>query len=136
MARSADVELSFGGEDRVFRLPLGRLRALQEKTDCGPFDLHRRLLAGTWRVDDLRETIRQGLIGGGMEVAAVDGLLKTEFDDLPKLQFVPVASAALWAVLEGVEDEPLPKPKAGAEKPKSRSRTAKSSSETSTAAAS
>lgn len=135
MSRAAEVTFTFGGEERLFRLPIGRLRALQEKVDCGPYELHRRLLSGLWRVDDVRETYRQGLIGGGMEVGAVDKLLSTEFDGLPLNQFVPGASVIMLAVLSGVEDEPLGEPEAGAEET-SRSREESSASPASTSAAS
>lgn len=106
MSRSAEIEIAFGGEDRPFRLNIGRLRALQEEVDAGPMELVNRLAAGAWRVDDLRETIRHGLIGGGMASAEATRLMKTDFDDLPVAQFVPVAQAILYAALLGVEDEP------------------------------
>lgn len=106
MSRSAEIEIAFGGEDRLFRLNIGRLRALQEKVDAGPMELVNRLAAGAWRVDDLRETILQGLIGGGMTSADATRLMKSDFDDLPLAQFVPVAQAILYTALLGAEDEP------------------------------
>ena len=135
MSRAAEVTLAFGGEDRLFRLPIGRLRALQEKTDCGPFELHRRFMSGAWRVDDLRETIFQGLIGGGMEVQEATGLLKSYFDDLPIGQFVNLANAIVMVVLFGVDDEPVGESEAGEVKPKRRSRARKSASAGSTKSA-
>lgn len=107
MSRAAEVVLPFGGEDRPFRLPIGRLRALQEKVDAGPMELLNRIATGTWRVDDLRETILQGLIGGGMTSADATRLLKSDFDDLPLGQFTTIAQAALFAAVIGVEDEPV-----------------------------
>lgn len=106
MSRSAEIEIAFGGEDRPFRLNIGRLRALQEKVDAGPMELVNRLSAGAWRVDDLRETILQGLIGGGMTSADATRLMKSDFDDLPLAQFVPIAQAILYTALLGAEDEP------------------------------
>ncbi len=47
-------------------LGLGELLELQEKCDAGPAQIVARLEGGTWRVQDLRETLRLGLIGGGM----------------------------------------------------------------------
>lgn len=135
MSRSAEVTLSFGGEDRLFRLPIGRLRALQEKVDCGPYELLRRFMSGTWRVDDLRETIYQGLVGGGMEAPAAGQLMKSDFDDLPLTQFVPVANAVIMAALAGVDDEPVGESEAGEAKPKRRSRAKSSASASSTKSA-
>nr|WP_315026862.1 gene transfer agent family protein [Brevundimonas diminuta] len=114
MSRTAEIEIAFGGEDRPFRLNIGRLRALQEKVDAGPMELVNRLSAGAWRVDDLRETILQGLIGGGMTSAEATRLMKSDFDDLPLAQFVPIAQAILYTTLLGAEDEPAGEPAGGA----------------------
>lgn len=115
MSRAAEATFSFAGEDRQFRLPIGRLRALQEKTDCGPMELLSRFAAGTWRVDDLRETIYQGLLGGGMEVKDAAGLMKTDFDDLPLQQFVPLCQAIVMVAVIGAPDEDTGEPKGEAE---------------------
>lgn len=135
MSRAAEVTLAFGGEDRVFRLPIGRLRALQEKLDCGPLWLIQLLQEGRWRTDHLREIIFQALKGGGMDDGEATALLKAEFDDPPGgyMQFVPLCVAILHPVLFGAQDEPLGEPKAGEEKPKRRSRERKSASDSSTA---
>lgn len=105
MSRSAEVVLPFGGEDRTFRLNIGRLRALQEKVDAGPHELWQRVNVGTWRVDDLRETLLQGLIGGGMSSADATRLMKTDFDELPFAQFVDLAKAIILVTLFGAPDE-------------------------------
>lgn len=107
MSRGADVVLPFGGEDRAFRLPIGRLRALDEKRDCGPMELLRRIATGEWRVEDLRETIYQALQGGGMDSASATSLMKAEFDDQPLGQFVSLAQAIITAAIIGVPEEPL-----------------------------
>jgi hypothetical protein len=115
MSRSAEISLAFGGEERQFRLPLGRLRALQEKTDCGPMELLRRFLSGEWRVDDLRETLLQGLIGGGLDQGAATKLVMSNFDDLPLQPFVTMAQAIVMAAVVGAEDEDLGEPRGEAE---------------------
>lgn len=133
MSRAAEVELQFGGEQRLFKLPIGRLRALQEAVDAGPYEIYLRLMNGSWRVDDVRATIREGLVGSGMTTFEADRLLKNEFDDLPIIPFLPTAQAILLAVLSGVEDEQPGEQKAGAEKKTRRSRATKSASPDSTA---
>ncbi len=107
MSRAAEVTVEFGGEERLFALPIGRLRAIQEKCDCGPLELIRRLAAGSWRVDDVREPLLQGLVGGGMDQVSATRLIQTNFDDLPILPNVPLAQAVLMAAIMGAEDEPL-----------------------------
>lgn len=133
MSRAAEVEADFADGERLFRLPIGRWRAVQERCDAGPMELLRRYTDGSWRVDDLREVIRQGLIGGGLAVAEADLLLRTNFDDLPLAQFVPLAQAVVMASVIGVADESSPgEPRTGVRR-KTRSRTASSASDPSTA---
>ena len=64
---SHSVVISWPGGEHRFALPLGRLRALQGTTNAGPEEIFNRFRTGTWRADDVLETLRQGLIGGGME---------------------------------------------------------------------
>lgn len=56
---------AFGDGVYAFALDFGQIEELQEKTDCGPFELYKRLLSGAWRIKDVTETIRLGLLGGG-----------------------------------------------------------------------
>lgn len=60
------IVLPFADGVYAFALKWGRLQELQEKTDCGPLELYTRLLSGRWRMQDVRETIRLGLIQGGV----------------------------------------------------------------------
>lgn len=110
MSRSAEVTLAFAGEDRPFRLSIGPLRALQEKCDAGPMELLQRFASGSWRVDDLRETLLQGLKGGGMTDAEATRLIRSDFDDHPYVGFVPVAQAVVMAAVIGAPDETLGEP--------------------------
>lgn len=107
MSRAAETEVPFAGEMRLFRMRIGAQRAVQEKCDAGPMELLRRFGDGTWRVDDLREPIYQGLVDGGMDQAKATQLLVSNFDDKPKMQFVPIARAVVAIGLVGVEDEDL-----------------------------
>ncbi|WP_461344464.1 gene transfer agent family protein [Brevundimonas sp. GN22] len=132
MSRAAEVTLPFGGEERLFRLPIARLRALQEKTDCGPMELIQRYSAGTWRLDDVREAILQGLIGGGLNSHEATQVIMGHFDDTPIFPHVTIAQAIVASAVIGVDDEQLEKPSAGA-KSKTRSRATKSGSRPSTA---
>lgn len=91
----------------MFRLPIGRLRALQERTDAGPPELLRRYVTQTWRIDDVREPILQGLIGGGMPQAEATKLVQAFFDDTPVEPHITIAQAVVAACIVGVEDEDL-----------------------------
>ncbi len=57
------VRLAFANGKYPFRLGGGEIRELQRVCDAGPMEIHRRLLSGTWRIDDVTETLRQGLLG-------------------------------------------------------------------------
>ncbi|MFZ2252622.1 MAG: gene transfer agent family protein [Minisyncoccia bacterium] len=67
MSRSAKVRLAFGDGAHDFALLIGQLEELQEKCDAGPEAVFNRIASGTWMVADVRETLRLGLIGAGME---------------------------------------------------------------------
>lgn len=118
MGRDARVSLAWGDGERAFRLGIGELRELQEKTDAGPAWIFERLRAGTWRVDDIRETLRLGLIGGGAPPAEAAALVARYVDVRPLMENRQPAMAVLLAALVGAEDEPIPKP-AAAEAPTS-----------------
>lgn len=110
MSRAAEVRLDFAGEERLFRLGIGQLRALDEACDCGPMELLTRFSSGSWRIRDLRETILQGLKGGGMADGEATKLIRTTIDEGPLQQYVPVAYAVTLAAVVGVEGDDLGEP--------------------------
>lgn len=118
MSRSARTELFFGDRKHVFALKIAQLEELQEKTDAGPEELFDRLGNGTWRVPDIRETLRLGLIGGGMSSTEAAILVDRYANAGNLVPNKPVAQAVLGAALLGAVDEPLPgEPKRARRKP-------------------
>jgi hypothetical protein len=116
MSRSAQLAAEFGGEERLFRLAWGELIELQEKRDAGPAVVLARLSLGQWHLQDVTETIRLGLIGGGMEPAAAARLVRQHVEQKPwdlggENGLVVLAVKILAAATHGVEDEPLGKSK-------------------------
>jgi hypothetical protein len=89
-------------------LRIGELIELQEKLGVGPYILAQRLQDGSWLVQDIKETLRLGLIGGG-------GVTPKQALDLAERAVVPghlidmagTAGAIIMTALLGVEDEPL-----------------------------
>ncbi len=112
---SARVELTWGDGDHIFRLAQKQLRELQDKTEYGPEALYGRIVNGQWHVQDLRETIRLGLIGGGMDEVKAAKLVKQYFDDGPLLKHKPTAMAILLASLLGPPDDAPGKEGAGSQ---------------------
>lgn len=106
MSRSAKITLTFGDGDHDFALRWGELAELQERTDAGPYVVLQRLGSGAWRIEDLSNTVRLGLIGGGMKPE--DALKKVRFyvEHRPLMETVPLAYAVLQAALVGAPDEP------------------------------
>lgn len=100
------VELNWPGGEHAFRLRLGELQALQEKCDAGPEMVLQRIRLGVWQVNDLFETIRLGLIGGGMDRDAARRMVIDSFERTPLMEFKTPAIEVLAAALIGVPDDP------------------------------
>jgi hypothetical protein len=132
MSSTGEIVLAFADGERTFRLTVGAWRRVQEKCDAGPMELMHRYVAGTWRVDDLRAPIREGLIGGGMPQTEADILLKNNFDDTTLGQFVPLVQAIVAASIVGSPDDEPGEGEAGEKSPNSLAE--KSTSEASTPA--
>jgi hypothetical protein len=75
------------------------LRELQEKTGSGPMAVFQRLASGQWRVEDLHETMRLALIGGGTKPADAVRLVETYVFGQPLLDSIKIAVAVLQALL-------------------------------------
>lgn len=100
--------LQWPGGEHDFALPLGQLRALQDATNSGPEEVFNRLRLGTWRVNDMIDTIRLGLVGAGeMDAAEASKTVIALFDQHPAMDFKLTAIAILAAALIGVEDDPV-----------------------------
>lgn len=108
MSRDASLTLDWGDGTHAFRLAYGQLAELQEKCGCGPQVLCQRLIDGSWKIEDLRETIRLGLVGGGMEPVKALGLVRTYVEQRPLLESIMPARAIISAALVGVPGEDWP----------------------------
>lgn len=107
--RSATLTDQFVGEGYYsLRLGIDELIQLQEKLAVGPNVVATRLLQGEWLVDDIRETIRLALIGGGMSQKEAFDMVKRCVKEGYLMDYVSVAANAIYAALTGIEDEPLP----------------------------
>ena len=98
------------GGDHPFRLGLGELRAVQDKCDAGPELILQRIRMGIWKVDDLFEVLRFGLIGAGMDRATATKLVQDAFDRTPLLEFKVPALAVLAFSLVPPGDDPAGEP--------------------------
>lgn len=108
------IELAWGDGDHAFNIAkLGQVFELEDKCGCGVQEVFNRLREGRWKFVDVRETIRLGLIGGGLEPVKALTLTKRYVDERPWAESVLTAQMILMAAIVGVEgDQPGKKPAA------------------------
>lgn len=107
------VELTWAGGEHRFLLPIGQMRALQDKCDAGPEFILNRLRMGQWRVDDVVQTIRLGLEGGGMSKDEARRLTLMHVEEQPLTISVLTAQLVLMASLYDRGDDPVGEATAG-----------------------
>lgn len=114
MSSNGSITFDWADGEHTFRLPIGQLRELQDKCDAGPMQILDRLMSRTWRVDDARETLRLGLIGGGMKPIEALVLTKRYVDEFGHslIDNAMAAQNVLMAALAGVKDDPVGKDQA------------------------
>lgn len=117
MSRDGSLTIVWGDGEHRFRLAIGQLRELQEKTNAGPQEVLDRLSTRLWRVDDVRETLRLGLVGGGMPPGDAYRLVVRYVDGRPLMESVQPAQAVLIAALVGSPEEPVGKKAKAAKAP-------------------
>jgi Phage tail tube protein, GTA-gp10 len=132
MSRGGEIVREWGDQDRTFRLGIGEWRKVQETCDAGPGEIAGRLAAwvamrrrlpnasfidllasgavGAWRVDDVREPLYRGLIGGGLDPTAAGRLVRDLHDERPLMENLDLALAVVLASLVGPGDEPVGEP--------------------------
>lgn len=109
MSGHGTTSFDWGDSTYTFRLGLKEVRELQEKTGIGPLALFNRIKSENWLIDDLRETIRIGLIGGGMKADEALKLIRRYFDDFPKVDQKEPAMKIIGAFLIGDPVDPVGK---------------------------
>ena len=102
--RDAKIDQPFADGTYSFRLAYGQISELQEKCDCGPMRLLSRLQSGDWKIEDIFETVRLGLIGGGTEPKQALKLAERYVKERPPLENQPLALAIVFAGLAGAPD--------------------------------
>jgi hypothetical protein len=112
------IYLTWPGGHDAFRLRLGEIRALQDATNAGPEEIFNRIRAGRWKIDELIQVIRFGLVGSeAMNASAAAQKVTPLFDLHPASEFKVAALAILGAALFGVEDDPVGEKGGAAETP-------------------
>jgi hypothetical protein len=103
--RITAIEIPWADGEFKFDLRLGEIRNLQEKTGIGPPVILQRLQNDQWKVDDYRETILQGLMGGGRTAKEASELVKKWVDNRPAVESILPAQSILLSWLVGVPEK-------------------------------
>jgi hypothetical protein len=98
-------EITWAGGEHAFDLKIEHLRALQDRCDAGPEWILARLSNKQWHVNDVVDTIRLGLEGGGMEKTDARKLVQRYVEDRPLTLSVLTAQAVLMMALYGDPDD-------------------------------
>jgi hypothetical protein len=107
LSRTGAVDLTWGDGDHTYRLAIGQLRELEEKTKLGPVELFQKMVKGAWRVDEVRHVLRIGLKGGGMPEPDAVAFVDRHIDEWPWFDTVAVALHVLTVAISGYpEDDP------------------------------
>lgn len=114
MSRDASHTADFGDDTYRFRLGWGEWAKLQEACDIGPYALLDRLASGRWRVEDIREVIRYGLIGGGMEPGKALKMIREYVEARPPMECWQLAVDIATAGVIGAPEEEVEKKAAAA----------------------
>jgi hypothetical protein len=105
--RNARFTAEFADGTYDFCMNYGAIRMLQESRDMGPLFIFGLLESGAWRVEDIREIIRCGLIGGGMAPARAVKLVQMYVEERPPMENMALAKRVLGAGLIGAPEEGL-----------------------------
>ncbi|QPC43488.1 gene transfer agent family protein [Kaustia mangrovi] len=115
MSRDASVTFTWAGDERTFRLAIKEALALEDRRDCGLAEIAGRLSSARWRIDDIREPLRLGLIGAGLDAAKARKLVEDNVVPGRLAEHVLAARAVLMASLVGDPNEPVGKEEAAEE---------------------
>lgn len=134
MTRQGEIVATFGDGEYAFNVArLGERMELEAKTGRGTREMLVRLVEGRESFTEIRETIRIGLVGGGMEPEKALGFVRRHVDEFPRARAAALAREILKAEIVGTPDEAVGKAPAEPQAPEAR--TSRSSATTDASAA-
>ena len=107
---NGEVELEWADGTHKFNIAkISQIFELEEKCGCGISEVFNRIRDSRWKLNDIRETIRLGLIGAGTEPMKALVLVQRYVDDRPLVESVQFALVILMAALVGVPGDEVGK---------------------------
>jgi Phage tail tube protein, GTA-gp10 len=108
MAANGEIQIVWADGEHKFNIAkLKCVLELEDKCGAGVAEVFNRIREGRWKFNDIRETMRLGLIGAGMIPDKALTLVQRYVDDRPWSENVLPAQAILIAAMVGVRgDEP------------------------------
>lgn len=104
----------FGDGEHEFALPIEQILELERITGAGFGAIYARCMAGQFQLRDLTETIRLGLIGGGLSPKQASGLVDAYAKPTPILELFELAADILEARWSGAPESEAPNAEAAA----------------------
>lgn len=112
--RGTETILWPGGE-HDFRLGIGELRAIEQRCDAGCAVVMMRLLGQQWKIDDVVQPIRLGLIAAGMRDHEAQKALDSAMDIASPYALAITAAEVLRRFIMWETDDAPGEPRAGAD---------------------
>jgi hypothetical protein len=110
MASNGEIELTWGDGQHKFNVAkIKSALELEEKCDAGVAQIFQRIRSDSWKINDVRETLRIGLIGGGMTPDKALSLINRYCDDRPWAESLQPAIYVLMAAMLGVPGDDVGK---------------------------
>ncbi|MBB2818992.1 gene transfer agent family protein [Rhizobium phaseoli] len=104
-------QIVWAGGEHSFRLGIGELRAIEQRSDAGCAVVLMRLLSSQFKIDDVIQPIRLGLIGGGMQERDAQKVLDSALDIAsPYALAVPAADILRRFIMWETDDQPSGEP--------------------------
>ena len=100
---STAIHREFGGVERRFELPIGEIKKLEQATGAGIGEIYRRIISLSFTLDDVRLTIKRGLVGGGEVEEATAQAMVLASDAMPIDARHRLAQHILLACFFGVD---------------------------------
>jgi hypothetical protein len=103
----------FGDADHAFRLDAGMILELERVTGSGIGAISRSFFAGNFSFSELTETIRLGLVGGGLDPKEAAALVTTYADRLTVTELyavaLPIIEKLMFGSVQDLAQKPTPR---------------------------